>query len=614
MSLPSYQVLFKPHASSVFATSGTVLGSGTTTATVSGLSPGVSYDFEVQALNDVGSSVSNLVTATTAASAGETTEGFSTNANGVIINASQTNWVASSGPFSTFQLVAAAAPNAPAQIIKDGGAPLGGNVVLLAYHNHSVWQHATDGSTFDGWWIWNFTTSDQTAGTPGWCFFQLASVALSGTTYPAGATAGTTVGTITVTMATPNTANEVWPTHASGTLTLSGADATNFVISGTNLNVAAGHTLAGSGSPGTQYNITITAQFPSGSGTVSNSVATSVTLSQQGVVTAIPYGTNPTTNGFPAPLPLSASGVAGQATSPMGWPVDFFDDFTGTLTRINVGTWWGRQNPNAFTTGALYQGSLAQYGCLWGNFWGGEDNAQVDDTLNNVSMSGSNLICTATMVGGVPHTASFLMCWPTPWGYWETSVKSPPGANGSINSELLGFWFSGSGWPQSGEFDVQESFVNGIVTNVHMGTAPSSDNRAAQLYSSGTLPNNGHCHDGLYHTYGGLLTPAYIAVYVDGVLLNWSNSANWFSNLSTATDPPFSSAPGSFGYRANQLSGSPSHLQSDGGTSAPFAWVMIAGLETSYAKTYTAAQFPMVTSFDWLRHSKLTPATGGPHV
>ena len=322
----------------------------------------------------------------------------------------------------------------------------------------------------------------------------------------------------------------------------------------------------------------------------------------------ISYGTNPSTQfgGTVAnPLAHSASGVAGVAISPLqGWTVDFFDDFTGTFTKNSPANWYSGANQGGFTTGATYLGSPAQYGCFWNNT-GWDQTGQVDN-LAAVSMSGSNLIFTSTLSGGVPHVGSAVMAFNTVWGYWEASIKCAVKADNSAYTYAVGpwnsMWFTGSTWPQMGEIDLFEDvWSTGWVSNIHIG--PSSDLNPFSA-SSATLPNGNHWYDGQYHTYGVLVTPSYVAMYIDGVQVWTTSSSQVLNNLTTATNPPSSSAEGSIGYLADSLN---STLNFSGNS-----WYLIFGL--NWLGSSSASQFPLQMEVDWIRHSMLYPATGGPHV
>jgi len=107
--------------------------------------------------------------------------------------------------------------------------------------------------------------------------------------------------------------------------------------------------------------------------------------------------------------------------------------------------------------------------------------------------------------------------------------------------------------------------------------------------------------------YGALITPSYLAAYVDGTLTGWGANSGYLNNLSTTTDPPFGSVAGSFGYRANVLTGSYSSL-----TTSANSYTLIMGYVPNTGAS--TAICPTKMDVDWWRHSKLFPASGGPHV
>lgn len=99
-----------------------------------------------------------------------------------------------------------------------------GHVQLLLYWNHLVYQENTAG----GWWskskstdTWTSTTDPRVVATP-----TITGITLSNSSLAAGAASGTVVGSIAVTMT-----GGTW----SGTLALSGTNASSFVIVGNNL-------------------------------------------------------------------------------------------------------------------------------------------------------------------------------------------------------------------------------------------------------------------------------------------------------------------------------------------------------------------------------------------
>src|SRR5690348_6491816 len=214
------------------------------------------YNITISAQVAVGNfNLGNQIAATafqlTQVAQGESAEAFSVTTVGPTVFASPTNLQASAGPFNQFALTSGG------QITLNGVLRSEtANVIALVYHDHTLFQE----NSTPNWWYWDTSTSDATAGTPGWVFFNLAGpITLNTLNYPSGATAGTTVATVSVPMSS-NAAADTFPGPWGGTLTLAGVDAANFVISGSNLNVAAGHTLTNA-----SYNITISAQVPVGS-------------------------------------------------------------------------------------------------------------------------------------------------------------------------------------------------------------------------------------------------------------------------------------------------------------------------------------------------------------
>jgi hypothetical protein len=319
--------------------------------------------------------------------------------------------------------------------------------------------------------------------------------------------------------------------------------------------------------------------------------------------TVIPYSTV-------AALPSTLTNTTG-AVSPLGWTVDFFDDFTGTFTLTTSGTWNVGAN-QIFTTGASYLGSPAQYGCFWSTGgWGGY-GPQVDN-LNRVSMSASKLIMGGTLVSGVPQVSSAVMNFNTPWGYWEVRMKHAVGANGTQAGVANGIWLvSEPNWPQGGEFDViEDGFgTTGYQSFLHCGPTAGVDPTGRPSFSAATLPSGSNWFDGAFHTYGALLTPAYLAMFIDGTRVWTTTSSTVLNNMTTATNPPSATASGSFGFAASGLSPTLSF-------SSNF-FSLIFGLNwfgtTSGGPAPVAGQFPMQTEVDWIRHSVLNPATGGAHV
>lgn len=517
----------------------------------------------------------------TAVSQAESTEGTTLNSTTGTITASNVTGQADAGPtFNTFALLTDAT-SPPFSISFNGvNDAATGNVLTLVYHNHGLFQHAGDGSTFDDWWYW-----DTTLATPGWTEYAISSVTLSSSTYAASAPANTVIGNITVSM----TNARVLSTF-SGTLSVS--DSTNFKIVGTQLQAKVTLTQA-------SYSITLTAT-PT---LVGNPFTTgTLTISQTGTSQAINYGTSPTTAGFPSPLPLSSVNVAGQATSPLGWQVDFFDDYTGTLNFITSSSWTtSRGTPNAFTTGALYNGSLAQYVKIWQNAWGGYGGV---DLFSNISMQNSKLRYSCTASGTTVNTSTAIICFPNCWGYYEWSMSSTAGANGALGA--LGLWMSGYPWPQMGEMDVQETGGNeGVHSFIHHGA--STDSPVTLINKS--FPS-GSWHDGNSHVYGCLMTPAYIAIYLDGVLQGSGNSTAYLGGNSTTTYPPFSGTAGCFGYQENSVAGTPSNPAYFTGSN----FYVYSGLEVNGSDTNNTALCPMHADVDWFRHSILFPQTGGAHV
>ena len=513
----------------------------------------------------------------------ESVDGTTLNSTTGTITASNVTGQADSGPtFNTFALLTdSSAP--PFSVSLNGvNDAVTGNVLALVYHNHGVFQHASDNSTFDDWWYY-----DTTLSPAAWTEYAVSSVTLSSTSFAQNAPANTVIGTITVTMS-----NSRVLSNFSGTLSVS--DTTNFKIVGSQLQ--ANTTLNQS-----SYSITITAT-PS---LVGNPfTTTAISLTQTGGTTAINYGTNPTTAGFGNPLPLSSKNVAGQATSPLGWQVDLFDDFTGTLNFVTVSSWTtSRGTPNGFTTGATYNGQLIKYVYIWTAAWGGYSGT---DVITNITMANSKLNFPCQLSGTTFQTSQATLSLPTSWGYHEASLMATHGANGSRTGCDLGFWLSGYPWPQMGELDCQESGgTAGILSFIHHGATSDS---AVSLANSSNLGGNGTYDDGNFHVYGALLTPAYIAIYVDGTLINWGNSTAYLSGNSTATYPPFSNSAGNFGYQQNTVQGTPSNPAYFTGSNV----YMFFGYEVGSG--FTNALAPMHAQCDFIRHSILFPQTGGAHV
>jgi hypothetical protein len=325
-------------------------------------------------------------------------------------------------------------------------------------------------------------------------------------------------------------------------------------------------------------------------------------------------GTNPTTNGFPSPLPQSAMNSTFSTSSPLGWTVDASDDFTGTFTLGNRQSTWQAGDPvlgstNSFTTGATYNGNPIAYGCYPVTTWGGYGGIA---TIQNIGMANSLLTFNMTNVSGTIHGSSASVCMPSPWGYTEWSVRANHGANGSRSGCNWGLWFSGTGWPSQGEFDVQESSgfaasSGGLQPAIHCGPVGSQSGFSGSAFAVNTLPGGHTWDDGNFHVYGALITPSYLAAYVDGTLTGWGANSGYLNNLSTTTDPPFGSVAGSFGYRANVLTGSYSSL-----TTSANSYTLIMGYVPNTGAS--TAICPTKMDVDWWRHSKLFPASGGPHV
>lgn len=461
------------------------------------------------------------------------------------------------------------------QLARNGGVdPATQGVTEAVYHNHTLYQF----TTFNAWWYW----STQTPSTP-WLQYSITAVNLTAGTYAANTPANTTLGSISVVFLQ----NEPF----DGVLTVS--DTTNFKIVGSNL--VSNVTLTA-----TSYSFTITAT-PNVVGTAVRSSV--LTINQTGTVVPVAYGTS-----APATLPATTGAV-----SPLNWTVDFFDDFTGTFTRTNFPNWFTRANPNGFTTGATYNGQLAQYGCFWANSYGGYSGTD-DITLISMSNSAINFGCTTD-----GRTSSLVMVFPNPWGLWEFRYRAGSAANGNNLGIGNAVWMDGFGvWPQAGEFDLNESgFGSTLATTVHLGPTAGVD-QFVSLFSSSTYPGTGGSFDdGLYHTYSALITPAYIAFYFDGVQKYASSftgsSSTFLKNINVTTYPPFTNTAGSFGYLANNYLGDPAHLVSNA------TWMIVVGTEyvanPSGSFTFNpATQFPTTSHLDWIRHSVLNPGSGGPHL
>jgi hypothetical protein len=278
----------------------------------------------------------------------------------------------------------------------------------------------------------------------------------------------------------------------------------------------------------------------------------------------------------------------------------------------------GAGQNNAFRTGALYKGVQAIYPCATGAHWGGQ-YAGVD-TLQNVGMANSLLTFNVTNVGGVIHTSSVCAFSDTPWGYWEWSVRPAHGANGNLNTSGWALWLSGSSWPKSGEFDIIESATGvattgGIGSNIHCGATDIFQNG---IFSASTFNGGVHWDDGNFHTIGGLITPSYLATYADGYLVGYGSAytagggnsrQSFLVNLSTVADPPTTTyASGSFGYSASTIQGS----LTDVSYNYSNTYSILFGYEVT--SSATTAFCPTKMDVDWWRHSKLYPASGGPHV
>jgi hypothetical protein len=349
-----------------------------------------------------------------------------------IINASRTMRQASSGPFNTFQLTSGA------QILVNGSAT-GANVVELVYHQHTTFQYANR-STSDDWWYWNTSTSDFSAGTAGWCFFVISGVSLSATTFTQGATAGTTIATISVSMS-PNAANDSFSTFTGGTLTLGGADAASFVISGSNLNVAAGHTLTG-----TSYNITVTAAIPVGGQNIAvKSIGPTNVLAQ-----TLTSGTA-SEGSYPFLVGLQSQLMTTSYTSLVGLTPDFENDGSdGTYPLFDgqgTGTWaqWAQFGFPAILQSNTFGDSLPD-----------KNTGLSHTTLNDPSAAAAGTY-NSTYTNGIfnilgPY-AQYVYCIRINWEWSGTTYMFSPFASTSIgNGSPSSPWYSAStfirGWRQ----------------------------------------------------------------------------------------------------------------------------------------------------------------------
>lgn len=277
--------------------------------------------------------------------------------------------------------------------------------------------------------------------------------------------------------------------------------------------------------------------------------------------------------------PPTVKNVTG-AVSPLGWPLNFFDDFTSFTNSPST---------NTCTTGAMYpfgSETLATYAT---NLGGSEGNTW---SPTAVTQSGSQVHFNATWNGGGGSILSgslnsYLFMGSggsnanVQTGYWEASIKFANGANGVSDGFWGAWWMLGTNeWPP--EMDIIEQNSSTPTTmnaTLHYTADNTSDGGSFQDLS---LPNGASILDG-FHTYGGLITPKYIAWYCDGVLMaqtapgfaGFGNNINLFNNTAgngMSFILNFSVAPGESGQIAQE------------------------------------AQFPATMSVDWVRYSLLGPA------
>jgi beta-glucanase (GH16 family) len=348
---------------------------------------------------------------------------------------------------------------------------------------------------------------------------------------------------------------------------------------------------------------------PHAAGTISRSIETSqlpdnstcpITSSSARRTTArasvINYGSFP---------PLTLPATSG-ACSPLGWPITFYDDFSGlsvnTSTQIATTTATGSNGYSMFIGGA--SGS----------------NQSVANP-HNVKLVGGILQLQGTNVSldGGAHPFSSAGLWTRPfhskrWGYWECLTQLPNGANGSQHGLWGSFWISArtdANWPQE---------VDGIEQNVSAGNKHAqnstthygaSNTTAGGSFQGMALPNGGSTITD-FHLYGILVTPNYIAFYCDHQL---QQSTSGITSPLNPTGTKYAvAAKGRNGFTG--LDGVVGQGPGDAPTNPmrhhfgfDTMWTNIAFCvgSTESGTSATAASFPCAQQVKFWRHSLLGP-------
>src|SRR5690348_17196906 len=145
----TYQPQYRVHGTTPWINFGSPLASTATGVSVTGLTSGTQYDFQVITIMDVGTATSSVYTVSTQAGTSESLEGFTVNTAGPIIYASQTNRVASTGPFNQFNLVVD--PGGADFDLILNGTKLRSQTVNTGYHNHTRFENASDHTAYYAW-------------------------------------------------------------------------------------------------------------------------------------------------------------------------------------------------------------------------------------------------------------------------------------------------------------------------------------------------------------------------------------------------------------------------------------------------------------------------------
>ncbi len=226
-------------------------------------------------------------------------------------------------------------------------------------------------------------------------------------------------------------------------------------------------------------------------------------------------------------------GITPPPQKPVGWRVTFFDDFAAF--NQGRGTDLYGNSTGIATTGAQYpigSGHLAKWntGFLGTTHLNGTKELQCycNPTRNGIdpfSRSDSILSITArvpneaevnslfgqSLISGALSSELFMS--DAMDGYYEASIKFARGANGYSGGLWGAWWLSAPDWPP--ELDIVEQWgavPTATTGHIHYGL------NGLQIAGTGVYPVGVDITQDL-HTYGGLITPNYIAWYFDGALI-----------------------------------------------------------------------------------------------